>query len=144
MADLWVTVGFVAFFGVIAGLMGLTYFAFTRMDKDVRRARMFIMEKRIERFIGAFAFAFIAFTVWILIASIGVAPAAVAGPLASAVIVFWLGAMGYGTFELYLIVRPPKGALLRARNLFAAANRGARGDRSIRREGAGSERDATK
>src|SRR3989442_1036341 len=65
MADLWVVVGFLAFFGTITGLLAMTFLAFTRMDKDVRRARMFIMEKRIQRFLGAFTFAFIALTVLI-------------------------------------------------------------------------------
>src|SRR5438132_869673 len=97
MADLWVVVGFLAFFGTITGLLAMTFLAFTRMDKDVRRARMFIMEKRIQRFLGAFTFAFIAL------------PAAVGTGL----LVVWLGGMGYGTYELFLIVRPPKGTLLR-------------------------------
>jgi len=110
MADLWVVVGFLAFFGTITGLLTITFVAFTRMDKDVRRARMFIMEKRIQRFLGAFTFAFIALTVLICSSMIAVGlPAAIGTGL----LVVWLGGMGYGTYELFLIVRPPKGTLLR-------------------------------
>jgi hypothetical protein len=110
MADLWVIVAFLAFFGTITGLLAVTFVAFTRMDKDVRRARMFIMEKRIQRFLGAFTVAFIALTVLICASSIALGlPAAIGTGL----LVVWLGGMGYGTYELFLIVRPPKGTLLR-------------------------------
>lgn len=109
MADLWVTVAFLAFFGTITGLLAVTFLAFTHMDKDVRRARMFIMEKRIQRFLGAFTVAFIALTVVICAGMISVGlPAA----LSAGLVVVWLGGMGYGTYELFLIVRPPKGTLL--------------------------------
>jgi len=110
MADLWVVVGFLAFFGTITGLLTITFLAFTRMDKDVRRARMFIMEKRIQRFLGAFTIAFIALTVLICASTIALGlPAAIGTGL----LVLWLGGMGFGTYELFLIVRPPKGTLLR-------------------------------
>src|SRR5436309_8431171 len=105
MADLWVVVGFLAFFGTITGLLAVTFLAFTRMDKDVRRARMFIMEKRIQRLLGAFTFAFIALTVLICASTIAFGlPAAIAtGPF-----VAWLGGMGYVTYALFLMLRPPK------------------------------------
>ena len=121
MADLWVVVGFLAFFGTITGLLAVTFLAFTRMDKDVRRARMFIMEKRIQRFLGAFTFAFIALTVLICASTIAFGlPAAVGTTL----LVVWLGGMGYGTYELFLIVRPPKGALLRLVKKSSKSNTG--------------------
>jgi hypothetical protein len=110
MADLWVVVGFLAFFGTITGLLTVTFVAFTRMDKDVRRARMFIMERRIQRFLGAFTIAFIALTVLICASTIALGlPAAIGTGL----LVLWLGGMGYGTYELFLIVRPSKGSLFR-------------------------------
>jgi len=110
MADLWVIVGFLAFFGTITGLLAVTFLAFTRMDKDVRRARMFIMEKRIQQFLGAFTMAFIALTALICASMISVGlPVAIGTGL----LILWLGGMGYGTYELFLIVRPPKGTLLR-------------------------------
>ncbi|TLZ78891.1 MAG: hypothetical protein E6K07_04930 [Methanobacteriota archaeon] len=110
MAELWAVVGFLAFFGIITGLLTVTFLAFTRMDKDVRRARMFIMEKRIQRFLGAFTVAFIALTVLICASMIAVGVPAAIG---TGLLVLWLGGMGYGTYELFLIVRPPKGTLLR-------------------------------
>src|SRR5437870_4938767 len=84
MAELWAVVGFLAFFGIITGLLTVTFLAFTRMDKDVRRARMFIMEKRIQRFLGAFTVAFIALTVLICASMIAVVvPAAIGTGLLS-------------------------------------------------------------
>src|SRR2546428_10720746 len=110
MADLWVVVGFLAFFGTITGLLTVTFVAFTRMDKDVRRARMFIMEKRIQRFLGSFTVAFIALTVLICASMIALGlPAAIGTGL----LVLWLGGVGSGTDELFLVVRPPKGTLVR-------------------------------
>src|SRR5206468_11686435 len=91
--------GFLSFFGTITGLLAVTFLAFTRMDKDVRRARMFIMEKRIQRFLGAFTFGFIALTVLICASTIAFGlPAAIGTGL----LVVWLGGMGYGTYELLL------------------------------------------
>jgi len=114
MTDLWVTVGFLAFFGVVTGLLAVTFLAFTRMDPDVRRARMFIMEKRIQRFLGAFTVAFIALTILICLPFVTSAfGASVPAALSFGLIVVWLGGMGYGTYELFLVVRPPKGSLLR-------------------------------
>src|SRR5256712_1285574 len=112
MADPLVTIGFIAFFAALSGLLGLTFVAFTRMDRDVRRARMFIMEKRIQRFLGAFTVGFIAFTVAIILPSVGVTLPTVAS---SVVLVVWLGAMGDGTYELFLILRPPRVTLFRIR-----------------------------
>src|SRR5713226_6742048 len=104
MADLWVIVVFLGFFGTITGLLTVTFLAFTRMDQDVRRARMFIMEKRIQRFLGAFTLAFIALTILICLPFVtsafgGGVPAA----LSFGLIIVWLGGMGYGTYELFLI-----------------------------------------
>src|SRR5947209_20305391 len=83
MADLWVVVGFLAFFGTITGLLAMTFLAFTRMDKDVRRARMFIMEKRIKRVLGACTFSFMVITVLICASAvaIGLSASGRTGPL---------------------------------------------------------------
>jgi len=140
MADLWIVVGFLAFFGTITGLLTFTFLAFTRMDKDVRRARMFIMEKRIQRFLGAFTVAFIALTVLICASMIAVGlPAAIGTGL----LVVWLGGMGYGTYELFLIVRPPKGTLLR---LIKKSNTGRSVllEKAVILERSGRDRDAAK
>src|SRR2546428_2473547 len=110
MEDPLVTVGFIGFFAALSGLLGLTFVAFTRMDRDVRRARMFIMEKRIQRFLGAFTIGFIALTVFIILPSVGVTLPTVAG---SVVLVVWVGALGDGHYEMVLIVRPPRGTVFR-------------------------------
>src|SRR2546428_4271660 len=139
MADLWVVVGFLAFFGTITGLLAITFLAFTRMDKDVRRARMFIMEKRIQRFLGAFTVGFIAFTVAIILPSVGVTLPTVA---ISVLLVAWLGATGYGTYELFLIVRPPRVTLFRIRR--GSKSRPAQRAAMARIDPSGRETDAAK
>src|SRR5438445_13220440 len=97
MADPLVTFGFIGFFAALSGLLGLPFVAFTRMDRDVRSARMFIMEKRIQRFLGAFTIGFMALTVFIILPSAGVALPTVA---ASAGLVVGLGCRAYGAFGL--------------------------------------------
>src|SRR5206468_4451706 len=72
-----------------------------------------IMEKRIQRFLGAFTMAFIALTALICASMISVGlPVAIGTGL----LILWLGGMGYGTYELFLIARPPTGTLLRLVN----------------------------
>lgn len=56
----WLVV--VAFEGaivILASLLALAYISFNRMEKEVRRARMFIMGDRVNRFLGAFTLGFI-------------------------------------------------------------------------------------
>jgi len=139
MADPLVTLGFIGFFAALSGLLGLTFVAFTRMDRDVRRARMFIMEKRIQRFLGAFTVGFIALTVAIILPSVGVTLPTVA---ISVVLVVWLGAMGYGTYELFLIVRPPRVTLFRIRR--GSKSRSAQRAEMARIDPSGRETDAAK
>src|SRR5438132_14172727 len=108
MADLWIVVGFLAFFGTITGLLTVTFLAFTRMDPDVRRARMFIMEKRIQRFLGAFTVAFIALTILICLPFVTSAfGASVRAALSFGLIVDCLVGVGYGTYQFIPRVRPP-------------------------------------
>src|SRR5205823_11445146 len=72
----------IAFEGIIGGtsvLLSLTYLSFARMEKDVRRARMFIMADRIKRFLGAFTAGFVVLAVTFSTAFLGITlPAAVA------------------------------------------------------------------
>src|SRR3989442_7313802 len=105
MADPLVTFGFIGFFAALSGLLGLTFVAFTRMDRDVRRARMFIMEKRIQRFLGAFTIGFIALTVFIILPSAGVTLPTVTGSLGLLVCV---GALETRDSAYFLIPRPPR------------------------------------
>ncbi len=102
-----VTLAFlIAFEGSLAvagGLLLLTYMAFARMNKDVRRARMFIMADRVKRFLGAFTFGFL------LIATasfLNVAGLPTAALIFTIVIFLFLAAIVYGSLELFLIVRP--------------------------------------
>lgn len=88
---------------LVAGLLVVTYLAFARMNKDVRRARMFIMADRVQRFLAAFTFGFVVITVEFLAAIVGIPVPAVA---ASAVVFLFIGAMLFGSLELFLVVRP--------------------------------------
>jgi len=73
----------IAFEGIIGGvavLLTLTFVSFSRMEKNVRRARMFIMADRIQRFIGAFTVGFVVLAVTFAGSFVGlVLPAAVRG-----------------------------------------------------------------
>jgi hypothetical protein len=96
----------IAFEGIIGGvavLLSLTYVSFTRMEREVRRARMFIMADRIKRFLGAFTLGFVVLAVAFAGTFIGlVIPAAVIG----GAFFFFLGTIAYGIIELFFIVRP--------------------------------------
>src|SRR6266571_3001824 len=59
---------------------------------------------------GLLTVTFLALTVLISASMIAVGVPAAIG---TGLLVLWLGGMGYGTYELFLIVRPPKGTLLR-------------------------------
>lgn len=104
--DLQAWILFIAFEGIIGGvavLLSLTYISFTRMEKDVRRARMFIMADRIKRFLGAFTLGFVVLTA-------AFAPGIIGMPLPPALVggafFFFLATIAYGIVELYFIVRP--------------------------------------
>ncbi len=89
---------------VFAGaLLLLTYIAFVRMNRDVRRARMFLMADRVGRFLGAFTAGFLLVAVAALVTIVGF-PAA--DLIFSGVIFLFLAAIVYGSLELFLIIRP--------------------------------------
>lgn len=94
--------------GLMALLLTLSYVTFMRMNKDVRRARMFIMADRIHRFLGAFTAGFVALAIYI---GVGIAGVQVPAAVSSFVIFFFLGAIAYGIIEIYSIIRPRKHAL---------------------------------
>src|SRR5713226_1355323 len=52
-------IAFEGIVGLIAALLVVTYISFQRMERNVRRARMFIMADRIQRFLGAFTLGFV-------------------------------------------------------------------------------------
>ncbi len=105
---------------VVAGaLLLLTYLAFSRMNRDVRRARLFIMADRVRRFLGAFTFGFLLIAAASIMTIAGLPTAAL---VFSVVIFLFLGAIVYGSMELFLIIRPRPtsvGALRRAAHLRA-------------------------
>ncbi len=88
---------------VAGGLLLLTYLAFAGMNKDLRRARMFIMADRVKRFLGAFTFGFLLIAAASILSIAGLPTAAL---VFSVVIFLFLGAIVYGSLELFLIVRP--------------------------------------
>lgn len=88
---------------VTGALLLLTYVAFTRMNRDVRRARLFIMADRVKRFLGAFTFGFLLIAI-ASIMTIGGLPTA--ATVFAVVIFLFLAAIVYGSLELFLIVRP--------------------------------------
>jgi len=98
-----VLISFEGIIGSVAVLLVLTFASFSRMEKNVRRARMFIMADRIQRFIGALTLGFVVLAVTFAGSLVGVVlPAAVVG----GAFFFFLGTIAYGIVELYFIVRP--------------------------------------
>lgn len=94
---------------VAAALLLLaTFLAFARMQKDVRRARMFIMADRVTRFLGAFTVGFLAIAVDSVFTLAGPSPPAAVSAI---VIMLFLASIVYGSLELFLIVRPPRSRL---------------------------------
>lgn len=102
----WITlIAFEGIVGTVALLLILTFVAFRRMERDVRRARMFLMADRIHRFLGAFTAGFVVLAV--VFASGFVQVALPPGVAAGAFFVF-LAAVAYGVIELYFIIRPKR------------------------------------
>ena len=104
--DPWVQAiayGFEGVLALLAFLLTVTYVTFMRMNKDVRRARMFIMADRIHRFLGAFTAGFVALAIS-LAATISGAP--IPPAISTIVVFFFLGTIAYGIVEIYFIVRP--------------------------------------
>lgn len=123
--DLFALAFEVAFEGSLVaagGLLLLTYLAFTRMNQDVRRARMFLMADRVKRFLGAFTFGFLLIAAASIMTIAGLPTAALVFGI---VIFLFLGAIVYGSLELFLIIRPRPSALLASRK--AASRRVAPG-----------------
>jgi len=100
----------------VALLLLVTFLAFTRMNKDVRRARMFIMADRVKRFLGAFTLGFLAIAADSILSIAGVSVPAVSG----VVIFLFLASIVYGSLELFFIVRPPRSRLSLSRKAAAA------------------------
>jgi hypothetical protein len=104
--DLFQWIVLAAFEGIVGGvavLLSLTYVSFVRMEKNVRRARMFIMADRIQRFLGAFTLGFVVLALTFALETFGsILPVSVF----AVAFFFFLATIGYGILELYFIVRP--------------------------------------
>ncbi len=106
LADLVSDLLRIALEGVIVAtflLVLIAFITFRRMNKDVRRARMFILADRFERFLASFTIAFLFLVAGLIASSAGFPlPASV-----SAVFVFvWLGGILYGALEIFFVIRP--------------------------------------
>ncbi len=121
LVALVVEIGFDGSLAAAGVLLLLAYLAFARMNRDVRRARMFIMADRVERFLGAFTVGILFLAAVVFLGSVGLSSVVV-----SAVAIFvFLGAIVYGSLEMFLIIRPRKShfsSLRRASPQAAAAD----------------------
>ena len=104
------------------GLLLLTYMAFTRMNQDVRRARLFLMADRVHRFLGAFTFGVLLIAAASIMTVAGLPTAA---DVFAVVIFLFLAAIMYGSLELFLIIRPRRSVSLAG--IRAIPRRGASG-----------------
>ena len=98
-----VSVSFEILLTAIAGLLGISYYSFLRMKPDIRRARIFLMADRIQRFLLGFFVGFAALMVVILISFTGMTLPSVVG---TAAVFLFIGSVAYGSLELLLIARP--------------------------------------
>jgi hypothetical protein len=104
--DLYGWILLAAFEGIVGGVavvLSLTYVSFTRMEKNIRRARMFIMADRIQRFLGAFTLGFVVLAVTFALSTFG---SLLPSSVFAGAFFFFLAAIAYGILELYFIVRP--------------------------------------
>lgn len=105
-------IAFLTVLCVITGLCGITYYSFFRMNVQIRRARMFIMSNRIQRFLLAFLLAFLALVATYVPAFSGVGLPPAVGTFA---VFFFLGAITYGILELYFVAVPTSRLNFRSR-----------------------------
>src|SRR5437879_13105902 len=103
--DLYQLILLALFEGIVGGVAvipRLNYVSFVRLEKNVRRARMFIMADRIQRFLGAFTVGFVVLALTFALSTFGsILPSAVfAGAF-----FFFLVTIAYGILELFFIVR---------------------------------------
>jgi hypothetical protein len=96
-------IAFEALFVSITAMLLWAYVSFVRMNPEIRRARLFLMARRIHRFLLAFTIAFLAIVLSFLPGLFGVVVPAVASGLA--VFVF-MGGILYGALEIFFIVNP--------------------------------------
>lgn len=127
--------------GGVAVVLSLTYVSFTRMEKDVRRARMFIMADRIQRFLGAFT---VGFVVLAVVFAGGFLQVAIPQAITVGAFFFFLATIAYGIVELYFIVRPRGAARTSSGKSLRSLIRREPSTTPPRVEPAGDEADATR
>ncbi|TLZ51046.1 MAG: hypothetical protein E6K18_05985 [Methanobacteriota archaeon] len=96
-------IAFEALLAGIAILLLVSSVSFRRMNAEVRRARLFVMGSRIERFLLAFTVGFLAIVITFFAAFAGITLPPAIG---IAAIFFWLGAVLWGSTEILLVARP--------------------------------------
>lgn len=87
----------------ITGLLLIAYLKFIRMNPEIRRARLFLMSKRINRFLLAFTIGFMAISVLVLVSFTGIVLPTTVSTGAAFV---WIGALLVGSLDLLLISWP--------------------------------------
>lgn len=124
LADLFEVAYQIAYQGLIAAtfaVVGFTYVTWRRMNKDVRRARMFILADRFDRFLLAFTLAFLVLTaVFLGLADVVVVPLVVS----EFATIFFLVAIFYATLELFFVAHPRALKRLRSRRSTSSASEG--------------------
>ncbi len=140
LATLAFEIGFEGALGAAALLLVLTFLSFLRMNREVRRARMYIMADRVIRFLGAFTVGFAVIATVFLFSILSIPPPAL---VSAAAIVLFIGAVLYGSAELFLIVRPRKAAASSRRGWTPAAH-GRAETKAIPQESAEGESDAAR
>src|SRR5438132_13468278 len=106
--DLYQLILLALFEGIVGGvavILSLTYVSFQRMERNVRRARMFIMADRIQRFLGAFTLGFIVLASTFAISFLGsMLPPGFTAIAFTVAFFFFLATIAYGIVELFFIV----------------------------------------
>ena len=97
------TAAFGAMILAITALLLIAYLKFVKMNVEIRRARLFIMSKRINRFLLASTIGWVAISVVFLVSTVGIALPRAATTLALFV---WLGAVLFSSVDLFFVAAP--------------------------------------
>src|SRR5436190_19192226 len=103
--DLYQLILLALFEGIVGGvavILSFTYVSFVRMEKNVRRARMFIMADRIQRCLGAFTVGFLVLGLTCAVVPFG---STLPSALFAVAFCYFLSTLAYGRLELCCSVR---------------------------------------
>src|SRR5438309_7423415 len=102
--DLYQLILLALFEGIVGGvavILSLTYVSFVRMEKNVRRARLFIMADRIQRVLGALTAGFVVLALTFALSTSGpIVPSAVS----AAAFCSLLAPLASGSRSLFLLL----------------------------------------